>query len=637
MVKAKIDVDVSGVDRTIRKIKRDLHRGMEQSANTLVDNARKEARRVISEERAIFNSEVYSGFRDAETKNTGSNVRVKLYNDVEHAEVLEEGATFPAKGPPVAALLPWVARKMQWGSSFDPDIYGGADYFDGGDDGDDDGGGGSRNVSLEVAGEERIYPDNWQTYDPQFVEVPSRTEVFNDQKVELLNIEDESFVSGTVLKHQRTEDVHFVELENGQTVRVGPSDDEFSDPYRIIGSEKFDSLDDQTKMDTITGVVDKYRYEFENQNQEDSIREQLKTELILSSKDLHYAYNTAHEHYKIEDFDEDGVVGRHGTDSTGAYMKFGPQTTRSDVLHEFQHGLHKQLGVNRYTYPREKDGLGTYFNRFNLDGSNKTSKDWSLDEVLLQGTERDPIGLPDDGSFPNIVRERVSVGDGYEYTSKIDVNEILDPNTDKFSPGDRLKMDTPVNDDQTLELVGREEKYFEEGEDYAGEFVTAYQMTYTDSNHEFEMWVDDNGDFVNMTGIVIKQFAESPDDEVSRPEVELTKFDKYERLIEASNIAFMEMALQASQLDENEDVSNVNTVGNAYSIRAANEVWTTVSEVLRSQHTSSGEINPVLKIETLESLDERYPYLIEAWLEVFNPSRQVKKELERIGGYDDKL
>jgi len=141
MVKAKIDVDVSGVDRTIRKIKRDLHRGMEQSTDTLVDNARKEARRVISEERAIFNSEVYSGFRDAETKNTGSNVRVKLYNDVEHAEVLEEGATFPAKGPPVAALLPWVARKMQWGSSFDPDIYGGADYFDGGDDGDDGDGG----------------------------------------------------------------------------------------------------------------------------------------------------------------------------------------------------------------------------------------------------------------------------------------------------------------------------------------------------------------------------------------------------------------------------------------------------------------------------------------------------------------
>ncbi len=156
----KIKVDVSGIESTLNEIERDLHRGMEKSTDNLVDNARDHARKVISEEDAIFNSEVYAGFRDAETRNSTYTVRAKLYNNVEHADVLEEGAKFPAEGPPVEALLPWVVRKMNWrpdgGLDFDNDDGGRPDSFD-----DDDSGGDGEDTSIDRSSPDEDNPENW--------------------------------------------------------------------------------------------------------------------------------------------------------------------------------------------------------------------------------------------------------------------------------------------------------------------------------------------------------------------------------------------------------------------------------------------------------------------------------------------
>lgn len=137
---SKIEVDVDGVGRTLREIKRDLHRGMEKSADTLVRHAKDEARDVISKNDAIFNSEVYAGFKDEETASASqTRVRVKLYNDVEHADTLEYGAEYSNRGPPVEALLPWVARKMVWRP---------------GDGNADEGGGGGQETFYDVSDED---------------------------------------------------------------------------------------------------------------------------------------------------------------------------------------------------------------------------------------------------------------------------------------------------------------------------------------------------------------------------------------------------------------------------------------------------------------------------------------------------
>lgn len=144
-----IKIDVDGVDKTFKRIKRDLHRGMEKSVDTLIDNAKDHARRTIHEERAIFNAEVYSGFKTAETKNTPTTVRKKLYNDVDHADALEHGAEYPSRGPPIEALLPWVARKMNGNWSLD-------DSFGGGGDGISNGRGDGGNLVREEEDEEVV-------------------------------------------------------------------------------------------------------------------------------------------------------------------------------------------------------------------------------------------------------------------------------------------------------------------------------------------------------------------------------------------------------------------------------------------------------------------------------------------------
>lgn len=135
----QIQIDVDGVDKTLNDIRRDLHRGMEKAADRIAENAKQDARSRIKEKDAIFNTEVYSGFRNAETYNSPSRVKRKLYNDVEHAEALEKGAEYGNEGPPVVALLPWVVRKMNWkAASRDTDFDSNKNYIPDSWNGDND-------------------------------------------------------------------------------------------------------------------------------------------------------------------------------------------------------------------------------------------------------------------------------------------------------------------------------------------------------------------------------------------------------------------------------------------------------------------------------------------------------------------
>lgn len=245
MANVKIDVEVSGVERTIRRIKQDLHNGMEDSVDTLVDQARRHARGVISEERAIFNTEVYKGFKDAETKNTPSQVRAKLYNDVEHAEVLEDGAAFPAQGPPVAALLPWVARKMQWGSSFDPGIYGGKDYYDGGSHGDDGDDGGS-----DDGGGGHDDPPDFDPNDRPENDSSNWTRIPSDYD-DILEIDESSYVettygAGQITKVDSSNGIYY--KWNGQEYTVRPSAGEY-EHFRIEADGSAEYIDTTSKAE----------------------------------------------------------------------------------------------------------------------------------------------------------------------------------------------------------------------------------------------------------------------------------------------------------------------------------------------------------------------------------------------------
>lgn len=256
-----LKVDVDGIDKTLNSIKRDLHRGMENSVDTLVDTAKDRAREVINRNDAIFNAEVYKGFKDAETSNSAAGVSAKVYNTVEHADALEHGAEYGDKGPPVEALLPWVARKMQVDGSFDPDAYRGSDD-DGGSGGDgssDDGGDGESTVPNKDSPEEEK-EDNWEILSSDFDEAKKISEgtIVKNQYIDapLRRIDD-----GLILGWNRdqykirplgSEFEIYQDFDNGEGFQ-------FVDT--ISSSKYYPSDDYDTRLGYKLGTDDQYGYE----------------------------------------------------------------------------------------------------------------------------------------------------------------------------------------------------------------------------------------------------------------------------------------------------------------------------------------------------------------------------------------
>jgi hypothetical protein len=261
----KINIDVSGVGRTIRRFKQDFHRGMENAADEIAEDVKDEARNVISANNAIFNAEVYAGFKQAEVKNNSRTVRVKIYNDVEHAEVLEKGAEYPNDAPPVEGLLPWVKREMNWRPERfdDNDSDGIPDSFFGGgydsSDGDSNESAVGSDSSLERLDEEYTKSDVEKGLSV-FVESSSR-----DRLVEITRLRDSTFVgendNGTfefdysqIISPAKTHPVvkRMGEFERGDRVTFHDGD-EFRDGI-LTGDRSFvHSVDTWTTVDAETG------------------------------------------------------------------------------------------------------------------------------------------------------------------------------------------------------------------------------------------------------------------------------------------------------------------------------------------------------------------------------------------------
>lgn len=97
----------------ISEVEAHVERGVRSSLNTLGNGMREQAIQRLQNAGAIWSGELISSF-DVDIYTRGNWMVVTLKNDAEHAEPIEFGAQYGDEGPPVAALIPWVATKMHW-------------------------------------------------------------------------------------------------------------------------------------------------------------------------------------------------------------------------------------------------------------------------------------------------------------------------------------------------------------------------------------------------------------------------------------------------------------------------------------------------------------------------------------------
>ena len=76
---------------------------------------------------------------------------------------------------------------------------------------------------------------------------------------------------------------------------------------------------------------------------------------------------------------------------------------------------------------------------------------------------------------------------------------------------------------------------------------------------------------------------------------------------------------------------NIPFTSDVYSVKDASETLTTTSEMLTMDYDNPDR--SYMTRDNLEFLIDRYPYLVEAWLEQYRPSPKAAKVL-RDKGYD---
>lgn len=120
MSKLNFSVSVSDGDLT-KRLRKSLNDGMRDSADSLLDSGEKTAKNAIQKRGRVWRKELMNSFEQDNSK-SGSGRRAVLRNVATHAAPVEYGAQYGMRGPPIAALIPWILDKWNPGSGdADPD------------------------------------------------------------------------------------------------------------------------------------------------------------------------------------------------------------------------------------------------------------------------------------------------------------------------------------------------------------------------------------------------------------------------------------------------------------------------------------------------------------------------------------
>lgn len=111
-INVKLNLSTDSVDDLEKAIKDGIRRGSGRTRMTgLSDEMESVAKARIEAEDAIWTGELMESF-EADFHDGRKVLRIRLKNTADHAEHIEYGAQYTDRGPPVAALIPWVYTNM---------------------------------------------------------------------------------------------------------------------------------------------------------------------------------------------------------------------------------------------------------------------------------------------------------------------------------------------------------------------------------------------------------------------------------------------------------------------------------------------------------------------------------------------
>lgn len=102
-----------------------VEQGIKSGRRGIRSELEDKAQERLRETGAIWKGEIYNNFRGVYLEE-GNQYWLVFKNDAEHAAPIEFGAEYDMRGPPVAALIPWVQTKMRGFSIPDDDQLSGA-------------------------------------------------------------------------------------------------------------------------------------------------------------------------------------------------------------------------------------------------------------------------------------------------------------------------------------------------------------------------------------------------------------------------------------------------------------------------------------------------------------------------------
>lgn len=112
-----IDVDVHGVNRTIKALKDGIERGLEKSGKRLLKKGKRDAKDIVMLHDRVWNEQVKRGFVTSEHPSPGYYYwSGDITNTASHANIVDKGLApegqITGSKPSVQDIIPWVDSKV---------------------------------------------------------------------------------------------------------------------------------------------------------------------------------------------------------------------------------------------------------------------------------------------------------------------------------------------------------------------------------------------------------------------------------------------------------------------------------------------------------------------------------------------